>query len=245
MKNKKIKRSVKIALIVVVACIFCGFFYYFTSPLFSAEYHAKINQTSETSLENTHIPTEQEIEFKKNKAVNADYIGRLTFQSGLIDQLVVKGEDNAKYLNTTWDLKNDKYGAVFMDYRNNTSDQNMILYGHYIYGDATHMFSPLEKLTDSANYDNNKIFTLKLDDNELRTYQITDVFFYEVGNTSMEYYYVGYSDAYFNEYYATVKNADLYQTGISLTNKDKWVTLQTCVENHDELREIVLAKQIS
>ena len=36
-----------------------------------------------------------------------------------------------------------------------------------------------------------------------------------------------------------------YDTGVSVDYNDKLLTLQTCVENHSELREIVLLKEVS
>jgi sortase B len=182
--------------------------------------------------------------YEERTAINPDYIGELSFESGLVDQNVVQSTDNEKYLNLSWDLQSTTQGAAFMDYRNSLTDQNLIIYGHYVYYDATKMFTPLEKLTDQANYEANQYIDLKLAD-ETRKYQITDVFHYTMDDENLMYYYIAYDADYFQTYMNAVHAADFYSTGIDLTMSDHILTLQTCVRDHDEERLIVLARQIS
>ena len=49
---------------------------------------------------------------------------------------------------------------------------------------------------------------------------------------------------YFNDYIEAAGNAALYDTGAEFDFNDRFLTLQTCVQNHDELREIVLCKEV-
>ncbi len=182
--------------------------------------------------------------YAENIAVNPEYIGHLKFDSGLLDQNVVQADDNEKYLSLAWDLAESTHGAAFLDYRNTLDDQNLIIYGHFVYADESLMFGPLTQLNEEANYEANKTFTLSLE-NETREYLITDVFYYVMDSETLQYYYTYYDEDYFNTYYAAVKEADFYDTGESLTMDDHWISLQTCVRNRDDLRLIVLAKEVN
>lgn len=124
------------------------------------------------------------------------------------------------------------------------SDQNLIIYGHFVYADESLMFGPLTQLKEESAYEANKTITLSLE-NETREYLITDVFYYVMDSETLQYYYTTYDADYFKTYYAAVKDADFYDTGESLTADDHWLTLQTCVRNRDDLRLIVLAKQVN
>ena len=240
MRKRKLTRLGKLVLSVMAVCLAFGILF-LIKPFMNRS--SPVSQQTAGSAAVTAAP-EDNAEYESKKQINSDYIGHLRFESGLIDQDVVQSGDNEKYLNLSWDLKQDTQGAAFMDYRNILSDQNLIIYGHYVYYDVTKMFSPLEQLTDQKNYEANKYISLELGD-ETRKYVVTDVFYYEMDNESLEYYYTAYGSDYFTEYYAAVKEKDFYDTGESLTPDDHWISLQTCVRDHDELREIVLARQIS
>ena len=126
----------------------------------------------------TQIKVNQE--YNKNKKINEDYVGLLKFDSGLIEEDVVQGETNETYLRTDWHTgKYDEEGSVFMDSESNLADQNITLYGHYVYesydSSRTHKFTPLELLLEEENYEANKTLTLKLE-NETRKYMIVAVY---------------------------------------------------------------------
>lgn len=189
-----------------------------------------------------------------------DYVGTITFESGLIDLPFVQGSDNNTYYRTNWETKKyDEEGSVFLDSSNTLDDQNLILIGHYVYPmydeSRTHMFTPLAKLTDKDNYEANKYVKLYLE-SEVRRYEIAYVYYCELiedeyegekfsyTNDGFEFYYPNYTEEQFDKYIDTVKKNAFYDTGVSVDYNDKLLTLQTCVENHDELREIVLLKEI-
>lgn len=189
-----------------------------------------------------------------------DYVGRISFESGLIDLPFVQGSDNNTYYRTDWEsMKYDEEGSIFLDSSNTLDDQNLILIGHYVYPmydeSRTHMFTPLAKLTDKDNYEANKYVKLYLE-SEVRRYEIAYVYYCELiedeyegekfsyTNDGFEFYYPNYTEEQFDEYIDTVKKNAFYDTGVSVDYNDKLLTLQTCVENHDELREIVLLKEI-
>jgi len=203
--------------------------------------------------------------WKENKAINSDYVGQLVFESGLINQPVVQGTDNNIYFRTNWkDMSHDEEGSVFMDARNVPGDQNTIIYGHYVYPEyekntlgrtevlGDRMFTPLVKLKDQANYEANKYVDLYLE-NEVVRYEVAVVYHCvldpEVNYVSpvenMYYFLTSYSEDYFEKYKQAIYEAAFYQTGVDINYNDKLLTLQTCVEGHDELLEIVVCKEIS
>lgn len=182
-------------------------------------------------------------DWNKNYEINQEYVGVLHFESDLITQNVVKAWDNEKYLKLTWDLQESSQGAIFLDYRNSVNDQNMIIYGHYVYKDESAMFGPLHELTKEENYEENKYIQLQLQ-NETRRYEVAYVYFYEMNNSKLEYYHPNYDAVYFDEYQKTIKAKSFYDTGITLIMEDKLLTLQTCVRNRDDLRLIIVAKQV-
>lgn len=191
--------------------------------------------------------------YKSQKDINEDYVGQIFFKSGLIVQPFVQGKTNGTYLRTDWtNGKYDVEGSNFMDCDNTIDDQNVVIYGHYVFEyldpTLTHKFSPLEQLLSKENYEDNKTIYLLLE-NEIREYEIASVFYaqlvkdgeYYYTQDNQQYYLSSYSDDYFETYYQAVKEVEQYKTGIDFTKNDKLLTLQTCTRNREDLREIVIA----
>lgn len=183
-----------------------------------------------------------------------DYIGELWFASGLINESVVQGQSNDTYLRTYWKtMEYDSAGSIFMDFRNSLQDQNIVIYGHYVYlskdPSGTKMFTPLRFLSEEENYEENKTFYLLLN-GEIREYEICVVYYCPLYNDNtetgedMQYYTTNFTEEYFNTYKAAILKEAFYDTGVDFDYSDRFVTLQTCVENRDDLREIVLAKEV-
>lgn len=194
--------------------------------------------------------------FDENYHITHDFRGFLKV-GNLIDLPVVQGKTNDTYLRRDWFTMNyDEEGSIFMDCRNFLDDQNIIIYGHYVYASydssGTHKFTPLKELKDVNNYEENKYITLQLE-NEIRTYEIAIVFYIDTyveegvryAYPGYIYYYTNYTDDYFEEYINNAYNAAFYDTGVKVNTEDKLLTLQTCVEGNKDLREIVLAKLVN
>lgn len=251
MKKRRLTKFGKFCVILITVCLLFTVFW-FLRPVFSAQPAAAAEVTAEPTVEPTAVPTPTptpvdtvfEKEYNENKTVNSEYIGKMKLESGLIEQNITQTTDNDKYLNRAWDNTVNNEGSVYLDYRNYLTDQNLIFYGHYVYYDASKMFTPLETLMDPANYEANKYIDVYFSPTDERRYVITDIFYYPLESTTLKYYHVNYDSTFFQTYYSAVKQADFYDTGETLTMNDRWISLQTCVRNHDELREIVLAKQI-
>lgn len=191
--------------------------------------------------------------YKSQKEINEDYVGQIFFKSGLIVQPFVQGKTNGTYLRTDWtNMKYDVEGSNFMDYANTIDDENIVIYGHYVFEyldpTLTHKFSPLEQLLSKENYEDNKTIYLLLED-EIREYEIASVFYaqlvkdgeYYYTQDNQQYYLASFSDDYFETYHQAVKEVEQYKTGLDFTRNDKLLTLQTCTRSREDLREIVIA----
>ena len=207
--------------------------------------------------------------WKENYEINDDYVGQIIFDSGLLNLPFVQGASNNTYLRTDWQtMKYDIEGSIFLDSSNKLDDMNLTIYGHYVYPEydteRTHMFSPLEKLLEEENYEENKHLIIVLSDG-IREYEVAEVYFcqlypyegeYVYTDDEMQYYwrnigedYFNYDDLsvseeYFDNYLKLVNDSHRYDTGIKLSKDDKFVTLQTCVYNRDDLREILILKEV-
>ncbi len=216
--------------------------------------------TAESEVDNEEKAKVEQL-WKDNSAINGDYIGTIEFESGLISQPFVQGSDNSVYYRTNWKtMEYDIEGTVFLDSANTLDDQNLILIGHYVYesldSTRTHMFTPLAKLIDQNNYEDNKYVKLYLE-NEVREYEIAYVYYCQLifdeyngesfyyTEDGYEFYIPNYTEEMFDNYISTIKENAFYDTGVDVDYKDKILTLQTCVENRDDLREIVVLKEIS
>lgn len=207
------------------------------------------------------VKTEEELslkeQFEKNKAINDDYIGQIYFDSGLINLPFVQGATNDTYFRTDWEtMKYDIGGSVFMDCENDISrDQNVIIYGHNFgpYDDPTltKMFTPLRVLKDQKNYEENKIINLYLGDQTLK-YQVLTVYLVEVTEIDGVQYISDKDPVYVTrnyrkkdllKYINRYKERELYDTGLTLSETDKMLTLQTCVDGSTD-KLIVVSKLI-
>lgn len=173
---------------------------------------------------------------------------------------------NDVYIWTNWKDFTYDYdilgGSVFMDYRNSLTDQNILIYGHHFSEQNGHdpervkAFTPLEKLLDEENYEENKYVDLILD-NQTNRYELVGVYVfnsavdYDYDNLQYwryEYNYDDYTDTVDEEFYSKYidifNQRKLYDTGVELTTKDKTLTLNTCISGSNTKREICVFRLI-
>ena len=155
-------------------------------------------------------------------------------------------------------------GSVFMDYRNELDDQNLIIYGHHFSvgggndPERIKAFTPLEQLLEEENYQPNKKLKLALV-NEIRYYELAGVYMYDSLNENhidnLQYYRTSYNydefeeetdEEYYAKYIETFNSVKQYPTDVELTTDDKTLTLQTCIAGYDNrYYEICVFKQVS
>ncbi len=180
--------------------------------------------------------------FNRLKELNGDFLGWISFESGLLDLPFLKTTDNDFYLTKNLKKEYSSHGTVFQDYLQNLDGRNITLYGHYVYNNKDLMFTPLVELRDQANYEKNKIFSLFLENKELK-YQVVGIIKYSLNDLPL--YQVGdLTDEEFRDFKAYVNKNRLYDAGIQIEDDDKLASLQTCVRNEDDTRWLVIGKLI-
>ena len=103
--------------------------------------------------------------------INNDFIGWISI-GGLIEYPVVRGNDNHRYINTTFMGERNPAGAIFMDYRNTQGfDETIsVLYGH-LTRDRT-MFSELHRFRDSNFLAENPYIEITTLGGDILVYQV-------------------------------------------------------------------------
>ena len=138
---------------------------------------------SESSVKKQRIKKKKdqlqfEVNWEELEEINKDIIGWVYF-TGLpqISYPILQAEDNAYYVNRTYDLSSDtsKAGSIFMDYRmaSDFSSPYSIIYGHNVRDGS--MLSDLVQLKDQILYDEEPYFWILTPKGNYR-YQIFSIF---------------------------------------------------------------------
>jgi len=105
--------------------------------------------------------------------INPDFVGWINIDGTEIDYPVVRGADNVRYLNTSFQGERNPNGAIFMDFRNLSirTMPHLIIYGHN--APMGGMFSDLHKFLDRDFFEEHDTLTLKVG-NETLEFTIFD-----------------------------------------------------------------------
>ena len=167
---------------------------------------------------------------------------------------------NDVYLWTSWKTgQYDGYeegGSVFLDFRNDLNDQNLIIYGHHFARDwdpkGNKQFTPLDLLLSKENYENNRYLSLILD-NEIRKYVVTNVFTIDTEDeyeqqiirTDLDFDLNGNADpSFFAGFISYISKISRYETEESVNTDDYLLTLITCIEHQPRYRQVVLCREL-
>ena len=178
--------------------------------------------------------------YAEKKEQNSDFVGWIKFDSGLINLPFMQNGDY--YLRRDFNKEYNTCGTPYMNPDQDFSSQNITIYGHYVYADEMAMFTPLDKLRDESNYEENKIFRLYLD-GEVRTYQIAAVVEYDIYGDWL-FDVSAYSRQEWQSYLDYAAENKLYDTGVDLDVNTRYVTLQTCIRNRPNDRTVIVGKEI-
>ena len=169
--------------------------------------------------------------------INEDAVGWLTIPDTTIDHPVVQCDDNAYYLNHSFEGKRSAHGCVFMDYRCHSDIRHIVIYGHHM-KDGT-MFGLLPQFELESYYQTHSTMTLNIW-GRLSQWQIFSVHSTDDSLMPVEFT----DDNAFDEFIQGLKNVSLYDTGIDVTPNDTVLTLSTCDGSSRE-RFVVHAKKIN
>lgn len=237
-------RKKKIIYIIIVSFIIIGnLVWYFN---FSNTARNKKDQKDKEIITNTYknvdntINEDNVIKKYQDMFSNDDIIGELSINNTDLKVPIVKGKDNDYYLKRLLNKQVNSLGSVFMDYRNNTSDRKIIIYGHNSHNVYTE-FHILEKYLNSSYYSNHSIITFK-DINYTYTYQIFSVY---KTNKNYKHVNLNFTSEEYSEHVKWLKNNSLYDTHVPVDDDSQIIVLQTCDISNDGEYIIVVGKKIN
>lgn len=237
-------RKKKIIYIIIVSFIIIGnLIWYFN---FSSTARNKKDQKDKEIITNTYknvdntINEDNVIKKYQDMFSNDDIIGELSINNTDLKVPIVKGKDNDYYLKRLLNKQVNSLGSVFMDYRNNTSDKKIIIYGHNSHNVYTE-FHILEKYLNRSYYSNHSIITFK-DINYTYTYQIFSVY---KTNKNYKHVNLNFTSEEYSEHVKWLKNNSLYDTHVPIDDDSQIIVLQTCDISNEGEYIIVVGKKIN
>lgn len=167
-----------------------------------------------------------QVDERKLKALNQDYAFYIVIPGTNIQYPVVQGEDNNHYLRYTYSNQENTAGAIALDYRTDRSAYlqsfNTILSGHNRQ-DGT-MFSNLASYKDERFRDAHPYVYIVMGDREY----VYEMFaFYAMEPVAVCYNPRTADDVYLN----FIKEHNIYNNGIDVTQENNIITLYTCNED--------------
>ncbi len=244
--------SCLLAVSVTLSCFFGGNAVYVSVQARKANRQQEELHNIYHSGQEVELPPEEEwIEprLASLRAINSDLVGWLELggeEGGFAAPVVQR--DNAYYLKHDFYGREDRHGAVFLDYRNDTdpNDDNLILYGHNMNDGA--WFHYLVNYQDPAFVAEHPIIgfdTLR----EEGEYAVIGVF---VAATLPQH---GDDFDYHNQvrfqtiedkqdYLDRVRRRSLLDTGVEVTTRDELLTLSTCLYDFAGERLVVVARRL-
>ena len=192
--------------------------------------------------------TKEEVVFKVDfdtlLKTNKETVAWIRFeQPEKISYPVVHTTDNDKYLKTTFELKKNASGALFVDAINapDFTDRNTFVYGHNMKNGS--MFGQLKKYRSKDFYQENPYFYIYTPDGKELKYQVFAVGIVE--DTSESYRRTFTDDADFLKYLGYLKKVSRYDTGVEVNETSQIVSLSTCTNVTDTQRLVVHGVKIS
>lgn len=170
-------------LLIVLEIIFAGIFLYSAMQLYSIYSDYKLASDEYDSLADQLVITENEeeteegyvpdtpydyeipyyeVDLEAAKAQNADTIGWIILPDSKINYPIVKSRDNEEYLTRTFEGKQARSGAIFLDMycKEDLSDQNSIIYGHNMKNGS--MFRALNNMTKEEYFSTHHVFCIDI-----------------------------------------------------------------------------------
>lgn len=200
------------------------------------EIEEKVSKRDEDDANGDADEAEEEakkVDFDALEAINKDIVCWLESDEGSIDYPVVKGRDNYYYLYRAANGKRNLVGSIFMDYRNESIEDPMVMiYGHMIKNGT--MFASLHKFKDNPSETGFTIYTREQD---IRTTCVL------AARVSGETYINPKDYKTFKQrkkFYNFLKKHAVYDTDYELKEDDKIINFVTCTYEARNQRLIVL-----
>lgn len=186
------------------------------------------------------------IDFKELTAKYPDVYAWIRIPGTNVDYPIVQHEsDNEYYLKHTIDGKKRIEGSIFTENYNSKDfeDPNTLIYGHNMLNGS--MFRTLHKYKDRQFFDENRDVYI-YQDGKILKYRIFAAYTYDDRHIMMSFDFEDEKnfEIYLNSILTNRGMSDNIDTGISITTKDKIITLSTCTSNQSQ-RYLVQAVLVS
>lgn len=187
------------------------------------ETHKETAEETETD----YFP-EFSIDFDALETVNSDVTGWIYIPALDIDYPVVQGADNEYYLTRTFEKKENKAGAIFMDCGANAqmTDYNTLVYGHNMKNGS--MFGKLKNFQRNESLCEELPYIFYFTKN--KSYKYLIVSYYVTVDGSDSYFIPGTEEAYEKYKELVLKNA-VHDCGQEIPENEPMLTLSTCYGN--------------
>ncbi len=173
------------------------------------------------------------VDFTELKKINNDVKGWIQVNGTNINYPFVQASDNKYYLNHSFNKSLNYAGWVFLDYRNNlTNNKNTIIYAHGRL-DKT-MFGSLRNILSSGWLNNSNNYVVKLSTEKENTlWQVFSV--YHIPTTS-DYIQTEFSsDDEFLELITKIKDRSMFNFNTDVNSNDNILTLSTCYSDTEKV----------
>lgn len=180
------------------------------------------------------------VDFNGLKRTNPDVVGWLKVNGTNINYPFVQSSDNDYYLTHSFNKSYNGGGWVFLDYRNNgTNNKNTIIYAHGR-SDKT-MFGTLKNVLNNGWLNNTNNYVIKIStETENSLWQIFCV--YRIPTTS-DYLQTNFNDeTEYQNFLDMIKDRSSHNFDTNVASTDNILTLSTCYNNSDKI--VVHAKLI-
>ena len=180
------------------------------------------------------------VDFSELKKINNNVKGWIQVNGTNINYPFVQANDNKYYLTHSFDKSWNSAGWLFLDYRNNyTNNKNIIIYAHGR-TDKT-MFGSLKKVLSNEWLNNSNNYIIKIStEKENSLWQIFSI--YHIPTTS-DYLETNFSsDTEYLDFLNMLLTRSAYNFNTSINSNDNILTLSTCYNNSDKM--VVHAKLI-
>lgn len=186
-----------------------------------------------------NIAVEKE-EGKKLEDINEDYQGWIKVKNTNINYPILQAKDNDYYLDKDINKQNLDSGSIFMHYLNNEfNSKNTIIFGHNMKNGT--MFGELKKYKDESFFRDNNYIEIETKDGDKIKYKVFSAY---IASSDENYLQTQFeTNEQFREYLERAEIRSMYKTDISLSEKDKIITLSTCSYEKEDARLVVHAKR--
>lgn len=186
-------------------------------------------------------------EYQELHKSNHDLFGWISIEDTELDYPVMyTPRESEYYLRRAFDGSDSQSGTPFVDGACRVDGSFYLIYGHHMKNGT--MFGSLTNYADAAWCESHPV--IRFDTiYERREYAVMAAFYADAAESAEGFRYYEYTDLaeqnVFEEYIRHVKDAALYDTGVTAAYGDELIALSTCSYHTSEGRFVVVAKRMT